>query len=85
MTRDIVVVARAVIIRPWLWPVAVVQVLRLARPGWWRRWPLIPLPDPELWRFRLETAYGSSEAVPTASDVTSFLRWSRDMRQWRRR
>jgi hypothetical protein len=85
VTRAVVVVVRAVIVRPWLWPVAVAQVLRLARPGWWRRWPLLPLPDGALWRFRLETAYGSVEAVPDAEDVISFLRWSRDMRQWRRR
>jgi hypothetical protein len=75
----------AVAVRPWLWPVAVAQVLRLARPGWWHRWPPLPRPDPALWRFRMETAYGGSgEAVPEAPDVTSFLRWSRDMRHWRR-
>jgi hypothetical protein len=79
------VVVRAVIVRPWLWPVAVVSVLRLAPPGWWRRWPPLPLPDPALWRFRLVTAYGSVEAQPDAEGVVSFLRWSRDMRQWRRR
>jgi len=79
-------VAAAVAVRPWLWPVAVAQVLRLARPGWWRRWPPLPLPDEPLWRFRMETAYGGSgDAAPDASDVYSFLHWSRDMRHWRRR
>ena len=53
----VVAVAR----RPWLWPVAVRQTLRLARPGWWRRWPPLPLPDPSYLRFRLQTAYGDPE------------------------
>jgi len=77
-------VVRAVAWRPWLWPVAVVQALRLARPGWWHRWPPLPVPDDALWRFRLETAYGCEDALPDAADVRSYLRWSRDMRHWRR-
>ena len=85
LPRGAAVVVRAVLWRPWLWPVAVVQVRRLARPGWWRRWPPWPVPDAALWRFRLETAYGADDAVPRADDVVSYLRWSRDMRQWRRR
>ena len=43
-------------------------------PGWWRRWPPLPVPDEALWRFRMETAYGGSgEAVPEAADVVSFI------------
>ncbi|MGH2667915.1 MAG: hypothetical protein ACRDH5_02130, partial [bacterium] len=60
-----------------LWPVAVAQALRLARPGWWRRRPFLPLPDPDYVRFRLQTAYGS-EGEPTGGDVVSYLRWCRD-------
>ena len=77
-------VVAAVATRPWLWPVAVVQVGRLARPGWWHRWPPLPLPDAALWRFRLETAYGDDAVgAPTAEDIRSFLHWSRDLRRWR--
>jgi hypothetical protein len=79
-------VVSAVACRPWLWPVAVMQVMRLARPGWWRRFPPVPIPDEGLWRLRIETAYGGSgDAEPSADDVLSFLRWSRDMGHWRRR
>jgi len=86
MRRSATTVVAAVILRPWLWPVAVRQVLRLARPGWWHRWPPVPLPDESLWRFRMETAYGGAgDEEPDVEDVRSFLRWSRDMRQWRRR
>ncbi len=85
MKRAATVVA-AIAIRPWLWPVALAQAVRLARPGWWHRWPPVPLPDAALWRFRMETAYGGTgEATPDAEDVRSFLRWSRDMGHWRRR
>lgn len=73
-------VAISVAIRPQLWSVAVVQVFRLARRGWWRRPPFLPLPDPEYLRFRLETAYGGDppdrDGVETG-DVLTYLRWCR--------
>jgi hypothetical protein len=69
-----------------LWPAALAEAMRLARPGWWHRWPLLPVPDEALWRFRMETAYGGSgEAVPEAADVVSFIGWSSTMGRWRRR
>ena len=68
--------ARAVAVRPTLWPAALGAVLRLARPGWWRRWPPIPIPPDDYWRFRLETASGG-EAPPTPDDVVAYLRWCR--------
>jgi hypothetical protein len=81
-----VVVVAALWRRPWLWPAGVAEVARLARPGWWRRWPPLPLPEDALWRFRMETAYGGSgDAVPEPEDVVSFIGWCAAMRQWRRR
>ncbi len=78
-------VAAALVRRPWLWPAATVEGLRLARPGWWRRWPPLPVPDEALWRFRMETAYGGSgEAVPESADVASFIGWCSTMGRWRR-
>jgi len=83
--RAVVPVFRSLGRRPWLLPAALSGVLRLARPGWWRRWPPLPLPDPELWRFRMQTAYGGTgDAVPDEDDVVSFVEWSRAMRHWRR-
>lgn len=67
----------AVVVRPWLWPVAVAQGARLARKGWWRRAPFLPLPDPDYLRFRLETAYGR-HGQPEARDVVAYLRWCRE-------
>ncbi len=67
----------AVVRRPSLWGVAVRQVRELAAPGWWRRWPLLPLPAPGYLAFRMQTAYGDPAAVPRPEDVVSYLRWCR--------
>ena len=69
--------ALAVAVRPRLWGVAVAQTLRLAVPGWWRRWPPLPLPDPDYLRFRLQTAYGDAGRGPSADDVVAYLEWCR--------
>jgi hypothetical protein len=78
-------VVRSVVSRPWLAPEALAEGLRLARPGWWRRPPFLPLPAPGLWRFRMETAYGGAgDALPAPEDVRRFLRWCAGMRRWRK-
>lgn len=75
----------AVLRRPRLWPAAVAEAARLARPGWWHRWPPVPAPTPELWRFRMITAYGGAgDGVPDVDDVVTFLRWAGRMRHWRK-
>ena len=70
----------AVIRRPTLWSTAVVELLRLARPGWWRRWPPLPVPDQSYLDFRLQTAYGSGATDLPPSDVVAYLEWCRRMR-----
>ncbi|MDQ1517421.1 MAG: hypothetical protein QOE80_3251 [Actinomycetota bacterium] len=69
--------AGAVLRRPALWPTAARQALRLARPGWWRRPPFLPLPDPDYVRFRLQTAYGST-GTPAGDDLVAYLSWCRE-------
>ena len=88
--RDAAVVARAVLPRPWLWWAALGALRRMARRGWWRQAPFVPLPGEAYWRFRLETAYGGAgEGGPgaggtlTAPDVVAFLRWCRRSRPGR--
>ncbi|HVW33706.1 MAG TPA: hypothetical protein VHL53_14300 [Acidimicrobiia bacterium] len=63
--------------RPGLWPIALRQALRLARPGWWRRAPFLPLPDPDYVRFRLQTAYGP-RGEPAPADLAAYLHWCRE-------
>ena len=71
----------AVLVRPRLWWTAIRQVFVLAPRGWWRRWPPLPMPDPAYLRFRLVTAYGTSDHAPEPGDVVAYLGWCRD---WRR-
>ena len=63
--------------RPRLWPTAVTQLFRLARPRWWRRPPFLPLPDRDYVRFRLQTAYGP-HGTPAADDLVAYLNWCRE-------
>ncbi|MBA2624136.1 MAG: hypothetical protein H0U89_00770 [Acidimicrobiia bacterium] len=65
----------ALLWEPALLPVALRTVLRLAAPGWWRRWPILPLPPPAYLRFRLTTAYGDPASPPPPPDVIAYLRW----------
>ncbi len=69
--------ALAVLSRPGLWITALVQVLRLARPGWWRHWPPLPVPDAAYLRFRLQTQYGDIDREPDPADVVTYLHWCR--------
>ena len=73
--------ALAVAVRPRLWGVAVTQALRLAVPGWWRRWPPLPVPDRDYLRFRMQTAYGDPDAGPSPADVVAYLEWCRGFRR----
>jgi hypothetical protein len=70
----------AVLARPWLWSTAVRQVFVLAAPGWWRRWPLVPRPDPAYLEFRLVTQYGDGHHRMEAADVVAYLHWCRGYR-----
>ena len=67
----------AIASRPRLWGTAVRQLIRIARPGWWRHAPFVPLPDADYLHFRLETGYGEV-IVPPAADLVSYLEWCAD-------
>lgn len=72
----------AVLVRPTLWATAVVQLLRLAPTGWWRRWPFVPRPSAQYLDFRYVTQYGgehgSSETPVRTQDVLDYLRWCKE-------
>lgn len=75
-------VAPALLRRPDLWWTAAVQVRRLARAGWWRRPPFLPLPDRTYLRFRMVTAYGGDgRRAPEPDDLVSYLEWCRGDRR----
>ncbi|HWD54249.1 MAG TPA: hypothetical protein VG346_03965 [Acidimicrobiales bacterium] len=83
--RDGLVVVRAVVAHPSLWWAALGALGRLARRGWWRRRPFLPVPGDAYWRFRLVTANGgdgNSEPLRPA-DVVAYLRWCQRSRPHR--
>lgn len=77
MLRILSAVAR----RPDLWATAARQVRVLTRPGWWRRPPFLPVPDPDYLAFRMETMYGDRAAKPAGPDVVAYLEWCRSHRR----
>jgi hypothetical protein len=75
--RDIGVVLRALLPHPSLWGTGLAALFRLARRGWWRRAPFLPVPGEAYWHFRLVTAFGGEGdgATLTSADVVTYLRW----------
>jgi len=68
----------ALVSHPELWPTALRTALRLAPPGWWRRAPRLPVPDPAYLRFRYVTAYGGAgDGPPDPTDLVAYLQWCR--------
>ncbi|MFL5489746.1 MAG: hypothetical protein ACJ8AJ_14800 [Gemmatimonadaceae bacterium] len=43
---------------------------------WYRQFPFLPLPDPIYLRWRMYTAYGDYNAVPSVTDVERYARWA---------
>jgi len=48
--------------------------------GWYRRPPFLPLPPRSYLRWRMETAYGDPDALPTPEEMERYLRWTARMR-----
>ena len=69
--------AMVMLVRPWLWAVALRQLGRLAGRGWWCRSPFLPVPARDYAAFRITTQYGDPAAVPSVGDVLLWLRWVR--------
>ena len=60
-------------------PGLAVDLLRVAwrfrARGWYRRFPFLPLPASDYVRWRMHTAYGDHDAVPTAAELERYARW----------
>jgi hypothetical protein len=78
--NPVVAAASTLLRRPDLWPTLARTAGRLVPPGWWRRWPPLPLPDRRYLAFRMETAYGRGDAQPRAEDLVAYLEWCRRQR-----
>ncbi len=66
--------------RPDLWVEGIRTAAALARRGWWRRFPFLPLPDRPYLRWRIATAYGTPDAPVRGDDVVAYLEWRRRQR-----
>ena len=73
--------ARAAFARPGMIPDLVSAAWAFRRRDWYRRPPFLPLPPTSYVRWRMETAYGDPDAVPSVEELGRFLRWARRMRQ----
>jgi hypothetical protein len=47
--------------------------------GWWRTPPFLPMPPDEYLRWRMYTAYGDEEALPSVREVLRYARWRREL------
>jgi hypothetical protein len=43
---------------------------------WYSRFPFLPLPDRDYVRWRMYTAYGAADALPSAPDVERYALWA---------
>jgi hypothetical protein len=60
-------------------PTLAVDLVRVAwrfrARGWYRRFPFLPLPARDYVRWRMHTAYGDHDAIPTAAEIERYARW----------
>lgn len=49
---------------------------RFRRRDWWRRAPFLPLPAHDYLRWRLYTAYGDADHVPSADEIIRYAHWA---------
>ena len=48
---------------------------------WYRRPPFLPFPPASYMRWRMETAYGDADAVPSDDELERYLAWGTAMRR----
>lgn len=62
-----------------VWPPLAADLVRVAwrfrRRAWWRRFPFLPVPSAPYVRWRMQTAYGDPDALPSPDDVVRYARW----------
>ena len=74
-------VIRAALGQPGMIPDLLSAAWAFRRRGWYKRLPFLPVPSASYMRWRMETAYGDPDAVPSAEELRRFLRWARRTRQ----
>jgi hypothetical protein len=67
--------------RPSTLPYVVQAAWAFRARDWYRRFPFLPLPPRSYIRWRMETAFGDPEAVPSPNDLERYLVWASRMRR----
>jgi hypothetical protein len=76
-TRLSLALAARSLVHPSLAVDLVTVAWRFRARDWFRRAPFLPLPDKTYLRWRMYTAFGDFDAVPTADEVERYARWAR--------
>jgi hypothetical protein len=64
------------VVDPTLARALVVVAWRFRDRAWYRRAPFLPLPSRAYTRWRMHTAYGDPETVPTVEEAIRYVRWA---------
>ena len=73
--RLVLALAPRALVRPGLAVDLARVAWRFRARDWWRHAPFLPVPPSEYVRWRMYTAYGDEDAVPTADEVVRYARW----------
>ena len=68
-----------ILVRPRLLPLMARIGWRFRRRNWHRRWPFLPLPSSTYVAWRLHTAFGQEDAMPTVDQLENYLRWAHEL------
>lgn len=79
----VIVFLKVVVRHPGLAGEAIRLAGATAAPGWFRRVPFLPRPEPTYRDWRLSTAYGRCDQNPTPKEMEEFLRWRKRLRRSR--
>ena len=75
LSLTLTLIGRA-LLSPSLAVALVTVVWRFRRRGWYARFPFLPLPSQPYVAWRMYTAYGSEDALPSADEVERYARWA---------
>jgi hypothetical protein len=75
-TRLSLALAARALVNPPLAVALVTVAWRFRSRDWFRRAPFLPLPDQTYLRWRMYTAYGDFDAVPTVEEVERYALWA---------
>jgi len=71
--------------RPWIVPCLLGAAWAFRARDWYRRPPFLPMPPRSYLRWRLDTAYGDPDVLPTLDEMERYLVWTARIRRQMKR